>query len=303
MNPLRPAIALLVSVLPAPASLPHTVANDDCGTAAATIRVQAGSPWTMPDSVKTADPTIVFGDEVCLAYGGLVPTARYELELTFCSDSPRRRLRVMADDVPLCQELAIPHNGEIRPTYQIPSGVFADGEFELKIQKVAGENAVLSAAVVRSDNPQALTVPPLTFPEVTLTPLPYPEEAKGSLNGTWKFLPQAPADIASLTPAAVAAWSSIEVPGQWRNQGHDLPPSQTVAYATTFNRPAASLNQLVKIRFEAVFSKCTPNQTSSAARSGPALTTPFSRPPTSPSATAPGAPSMAGGGRSRSIGT
>ena len=251
------AITLLVGFsLATGAPLPHIVASDDCGTDAATARVQAGSPWTMPATVITTDPTIVFGDEVCLAYSSLVPTAAYEIELTFASDSPHRKLRVMADDEVLAAEVAVPDHGELRRTYPLSPRVVSDGRFELKIQKIAGENAVLAGAVVRSSSPQPLTVPPLAFPEVTLTPLPYPEACKASFNGTWKFLSQAPADIASLTPAATATWQSIVVPGQWRNQGHDLPPTQTVAYAITFNRPVDSENQLTKIRFDAVFSQC-----------------------------------------------
>ncbi|MCF7676484.1 MAG: hypothetical protein K9M97_14135, partial [Akkermansiaceae bacterium] len=252
----RTVLIILAGSLPGFAALPHTVASDDLGTPDAAARVQAGSPWTMPPSVKAADHSIVFGDEVCLAYGALVPSAGYEIELRFCSDSPHRKLRVLADEVVLAGEIALPDNGEITRTWQLPAAVVADGLFELRIEKLAGENAVLSGAVVRSSNPQALTVPPITFPEVTLTPLPYPEECKGSLNGTWKFLPQAPANIASLTTATTDGWTSIEVPGQWRNQGHDLPPDQTVAYATTFKRPGYPPNHLTKVRFDAVFSKC-----------------------------------------------
>ena len=249
-------IALLASAFPAMAALPHTVATDDLGTPGGAARVQSGSPWTMPASVKTDDHSIIFGEEVSLGYHGAVPGASYEVELTFASDSGDRKVRILADDAVLAQELALPLNGEIKRTYQIPATVTADGRFELRIQKLGGPNAVLSAASVRSSNPQALGVPPFSFPEVTLTPLPYPDDCRGSLNGTWKFLPQAPADIAGLTVAATAAWTAIEVPGQWRNQGHDLPPSQTVAYATTFNCTASSPNHLAKIRFEAVFSQC-----------------------------------------------
>ena len=75
--------------------LPHTVAADDLGTVAAAARVLSGSPWTMPESVMAADHSIIFGDEVCLGYDSLVTAADYEIELTFASDSPNRKLRVM----------------------------------------------------------------------------------------------------------------------------------------------------------------------------------------------------------------
>ncbi len=109
---------------------------------------------------------------------------------------------------------------------------------------------------IEAGGQQLPSLPPLSLPEVTLTPIPYPDEHKGSLNGTWRFLPAAPADVASLTAAAIGSWATIEVPGQWRNQGHDLPPSQTTAFATTFRRPSYSANYLTKIRFDAVFSQC-----------------------------------------------
>jgi hypothetical protein len=98
------------------------------------------------------------------------------------------------------------------------------------------------------------------FPAVDLTPLPLTAAAgpqwSVSLDGTWKFQPLAPAGITSLSAAGVAAWQAIAVPGQWRNQGHDLPAKQTVAYATTFDRPAGWQDMVVRIRFDAVFSEC-----------------------------------------------
>ena len=98
------------------------------------------------------------------------------------------------------------------------------------------------------------------FPAVDLTPLPLSAKAGPqwtvSLDGSWKFQAQAPPGIASLSAAGIAAWEAIAVPGQWRNQGHDLPANQTVAYATTFDRPAGWGERVVKLRFDAVFSEC-----------------------------------------------
>ena len=102
--------------------------------------------------------------------------------------------------------------------------------------------------------------PPVALPEVDLTPLPQASAAGPQwtvpLDGTWKFQPLSPADIGSLTAETLAAWGPIAVPGQWRNQGHDLPGGQTVAYATAFDRPPGWQDKLVRIRFDAVYSVC-----------------------------------------------
>ena len=96
--------------------------------------------------------------------------------------------------------------------------------------------------------------------EVTLTPMPLSSKASRvwtvPLDGTWKFAPKAPSDIASLTPGMIESWENIAVPGQWYNQGHDIPANQTVVYATTFDRPEGWQDALAMIRFDAVYSEC-----------------------------------------------
>jgi hypothetical protein len=256
-------IALVNSLgLAIAAPLPHIVAIDDLGTPAGGARVLSGAVWTMPTTVIADDHSIVFAaEEIILGYNALVAGADYEIELTFASDSPDRKVRVMAGDIVLDPELALPLNAEIRKTYQLPASVAAAGCFKLRILKLSGGNVVMSAATVRSNNQRMLGVPPVELPEVTLTP--QPQSATGgvqrtvSLDGAWRFQEFAPADPAVLTADAVAPWSSIAVPGQWRNQGHDISATQTAAYATTFDRPAGWQDSLVKIRFDGVFSQCT----------------------------------------------
>jgi beta-galactosidase len=118
-------------------------------------------------------------------------------------------------------------------------------------------SVLVSLIAIAAANPGP---PPVEWPEVTLTPLPLSAAAGPEwtvpLDGKWKFQAQAPTDIASLSATSIAAWESIEVPGQWRNQGHDLPAGQTVAYATTFERPAGWGGRVAKLRFDGVFSEC-----------------------------------------------
>ncbi len=118
--------------------------------------------------------------------------------------------------------------------------------------------ALALAALIRvaAANP----APPPDFPEVDLTPMPVASAGEAawtvSLGGLWKFLPQAAADVTTLTAADLAAWGGIAVPGQWYNQRYDIPAGQAVACATTFDRPQGWRDKRVKLRFDAVFSAC-----------------------------------------------
>lgn len=71
--------------------------------------------------------------------------------------------------------------------------------------------------------------------------------ARLSLNGTWQFNP---------SPAAGAGWQEIEVPGEWVMQGFDVPDDQPVQYRRSFDLPADWTGLGVRLRFDAVHSRC-----------------------------------------------
>lgn len=260
---LQPCVLLLIALPLAAAPLPQIVASDDLGTPGKQAHLLAGSPWTWQDRDGLADKTVAFGENVVLSYDGANPAAKYEITLSFSSDSPDRVVEVRADDTLLAQRIEIPNDREISMTFPIPPAVTADGRFELQVRKLAGPNAALASAVVRSDNPGLLgfALPDFGLDEITLTPLPLSSKAgpqwSQSLDGRWKFSPQAPAQPGKVNNAAASSWPDIEVPGQWRNQDHEIDPNQATCYFREFTIPPDWAGRRVKLRFDAVFSDCT----------------------------------------------
>jgi len=97
-------------------------------------------------------------------------------------------------------------------------------------------------------------LPVIGMEEIQYTPIPQSSEWSQSLNGVWKFAPKAPAEFSKIN--STATWKNIEVPGQWRNQGYDLPKEQATGYFRNFTLPANWGNRQIKLRFGAVFSDC-----------------------------------------------
>ncbi len=71
------------------------------------------------------------------------------------------------------------------------------------------------------------------------------------LDGTWRFNPQAPEHFPA-TAMASAGWTNLLVPGQWQQQGFDIPQDRTVALGRSFEIPKSWKGQRIFLRFEAV---------------------------------------------------
>ena len=71
-----------------------------------------------------------------------------------------------------------------------------------------------------------------------------------SLDGKWKIYPT-PGENLRAKPLD-AQWKDIQVPGQWRQQGFDLPRDKTVAMAKEFSLPADWAGRRVFLRFNAI---------------------------------------------------
>jgi len=101
----------------------------------------------------------------------------------------------------------------------------------------------------------AIPAADLRFQPVRYRPIPEQADRPGvqrvSLDGTWKIDPR-PAEGARDRPLDAATWQSFQVPGQWRQQGFDIPPSQTVAVATEFSVPKEWSDRRVFLRFDAI---------------------------------------------------
>lgn len=72
-----------------------------------------------------------------------------------------------------------------------------------------------------------------------------------SLNGEWRIDPK-PAHGVREHPLDAASWSSFHVPGQWAQQGFDLPQDRTVALAREFNIPMDWAGYRIYLRFDAI---------------------------------------------------
>jgi beta-galactosidase/beta-glucuronidase len=96
---------------------------------------------------------------------------------------------------------------------------------------------------------------PQLFAPVHYRPLPSKvaglDDFKLSLDGTWKIFP-APAEKLQSKPLDSAEWKDIQVPGQWKQQGFDLPRDKTVAMAKEFFLPKDWAGRRVFLRFNGI---------------------------------------------------
>lgn len=71
------------------------------------------------------------------------------------------------------------------------------------------------------------------------------------LDGEWR-INTAPTSDVRRQPLTAAGWGKFTVPGQWVQQGYDVPQDKTVAVAHEFTVPAEWKNHRVFLRFDAV---------------------------------------------------
>jgi len=82
------------------------------------------------------------------------------------------------------------------------------------------------------------------------------ERTEIRLDGTWRIHPSRPEDLAT-DESESPGWSDFRVPGQWTQQGFDIPRDATVGVAKTFQVPSAWAGQRVFLRFEAIHGGAT----------------------------------------------
>jgi hypothetical protein len=97
------------------------------------------------------------------------------------------------------------------------------------------------------------------FVPVTYRPLPAMvaglTESRLSLDGTWRLNPAHPDPGTSALTGE--GWREVRVPGQWRQQGHEIPPEQTVSLAREFGVPEDWAGHRLFLRFDGVHSGAT----------------------------------------------
>ena len=72
-----------------------------------------------------------------------------------------------------------------------------------------------------------------------------------SLDGAWRIEPKAGPD-ARQHPLKATNWGNFHAPGQWAQQGYDIPRGQTSALAREFNLPAEWAGYRIFLRFDAI---------------------------------------------------
>ena len=134
-----------------------------------------------------------------------------------------------------------------------------DGWFRFPRSVFENRQPQTELKVVASHNGQSVThtVPTaeLTFQPVCYRPIPSRTEGldcpQQSLDGAWR-INTAPAEDVRTRSLEGAGWREYRVPGQWRQQGFDIPQEQTVAVAHEFVVPSEWANYRVFLRFDAI---------------------------------------------------
>jgi hypothetical protein len=119
----------------------------------------------------------------------------------------------------------------------------------------AGQSVTLRA---RKDELSAMrTIPSdeLRFQPLRYRPIPTKvaglKETQLSLDGVWRMRTEG-VDASPGLPLDASGWSDVNVPGQWKQQGHDVPQDKHVAMAREFSVPAEWAGQRVILRFDAI---------------------------------------------------
>jgi hypothetical protein len=212
---------------------------------------------------KKNDParTVAYADDsVVLKYLAVDKNAVYKAELTFLSDLPDRVQQILVDGKVVKGNFKLLKNKIIKHEIIIPKDSYQDGEFDLSIEKIKGINSVVSHVIIKSDVNKQLKEKPflstITIPR--LSPIPASvtnvKTLNKTLNGTWKFINKAPADISN--PASVVSWKDIQVPGEWYMQGFVVEKNTFAGFSRTFTIPSDWKKQRIKLRFDAVYSEC-----------------------------------------------
>lgn len=95
----------------------------------------------------------------------------------------------------------------------------------------------------------------LGFEPVRYRPVPTsiagPEKHRISLDGTWK-IDVNPSDDVRDRPLTAGNWASVQAPGQWKQQGFEVPLDRVVAMAREFEVPDDWSGSRIFLRFDAI---------------------------------------------------
>lgn len=169
---MRPILTLLITFFAAP-SLPAApfgsppagyalVAEDDCGNPEGSSHVVRGTDYVFPSALVAGseeERDIIFDNEFCLLrYEGLVPQARYKVDVVYVTEEAGPREQTLeANGVLVHDRMLLPSGKPGRFIFDLPPTAYArGGPLELKFVVKSGANAVVSVVRLWSTDPRPL---------------------------------------------------------------------------------------------------------------------------------------------------
>jgi hypothetical protein len=162
----------------------------------------------------------------------------------------------VAYDPVVGSEVRVYSGGKTNPpvTTTGAEGIFALSRKE--VESFAREGRII--LIVRHDGQQrchSLTITNLFFDPVHYRPLPAKTTSLEKncllLDGTWAINPT-PTNVPRARPLNGPGWAPFKVPGQWLQQGFDVPQDKPVAVAREFVIPKVWGGDRIILRFDAV---------------------------------------------------
>ena len=150
--------------------------------------------------------------------------------------------------------LSVPNKIDLLLATTGPDGAFSFNRKEMETF-ASGRKIILSAQRGWRDGRASIETSNLFFEPVHYRPLP--EKTAGLagnsilLNGTW-MLNTAPGDDARTQSLSAPGWAAFQVPGQWLQQGFDIPKDHTVAVAKEIMIPKEWAGYRIFLRFDAI---------------------------------------------------
>jgi len=138
-----------------------------------------------------------------------------------------------------------------------------DGSFRFSLASLAlAQEDRLRLVAAAAGREVAYAVPPERRHFVPVSYRPQPAAVAGlsvsrmSLDGIWRFSP-ASSGTPGTRDLGGQDWQDVRVPGQWRQQGFDIPPEQSVTMAREFEVPAEWAGCRLFLRFDAIHAGTT----------------------------------------------
>jgi beta-galactosidase len=170
------------------------------------------------------------------------PPIRFEGVSGSYSELTGRLLDLAYDGVPNA-EVHLSQAGNLLATANTDSS----GYFTFPREAFAGLRG--NVEITAKEISMSLPVENLFFDPIHYRPIP--EGKQVSLDGEWRINPTPPEDARTL-PLDDKTWGKIKVPGQWLQQGYDVPQDKLVAMAREFAVPRDWAGKRVILRFDSI---------------------------------------------------